>query len=413
MPPSGAKRLPDPTLRRKSPETGQAIGEGQCHRPVRRSASPGDRVRLSHLGRADVTSSRRCGAAAISSQTCQREIEPLPAAVRSRDLARRVAATILASGEFTQHDLDAGLCPRRLVRRRRPRRVGGTPRAVRPAARPRRRPRRPIRLGLWPHRPWHRRRLDPYGLQWLIDAGADVAFPPLDTKYGPRVPAGDVARHLLPAANLPKKHRGIEHPARPRRPPSPGGFTPPSRALHRGDARGLAELLAADPSLARSALPSPHALRQHLPARRFAAALRRGVRRDRVPATCSWTDTPTSNERPTRSMASAGRRRLFTWSTRRGPATPPDARAPRFARAEPSIDLSISATWRTWAAGAIEAGDRAFKYAAEARRPEVAEERERPRWQMLRSLIGGGDSSGRAARRCGRGRADARDLLDC
>jgi len=89
--------------------------------------------------------------------------------------------------------------------------------------------------------------LQPSGLQYLIDAGADVTFGRIRTKYG-EVCLFD---HVLGTYNRgrnERKHRMIEillaHGAY-----VPPEVTPPIMAIHRGDAQGLGALLDADPLL--------------------------------------------------------------------------------------------------------------------------------------------------------------------
>jgi ankyrin repeat protein len=91
--------------------------------------------------------------------------------------------------------------------------------------------------------------LQPSGLQYLIDAGADVTFGRIQTKYG-RVCLLD---HVLGTYNRgrnERKHRMIEillaHGAY-----VPPEVTPPLLAIHRGDAKALGALLDADPTLLR------------------------------------------------------------------------------------------------------------------------------------------------------------------
>jgi len=89
--------------------------------------------------------------------------------------------------------------------------------------------------------------LDPEGLQFLIDHGADVAFAPIDTKYGPHCPMSYVLGSYVRGRNA-EKHRAIDillangaH--------IPAEVAPPVLAIHRGDADALGALLAADPGL--------------------------------------------------------------------------------------------------------------------------------------------------------------------
>ncbi|HEV7299041.1 MAG TPA: ankyrin repeat domain-containing protein [Tepidisphaeraceae bacterium] len=175
----------------------------------------------------------------------KREVEPLPRAVRARDVAK--VRAILTGGDFTQHDLDAGLANAVWY-------GGDAPEVVKV--------RRelfdllldhgadpdgqygsgygPIVFGVGEG-------LDVLGLQWLLDAGCDVTFPPVDTKYGATCPlvawTGTYVRGHNDA-----KHRGIDlllqHGAY-----VPPELSPPVLAIHRGDAKQLADLLNADRAL--------------------------------------------------------------------------------------------------------------------------------------------------------------------
>jgi ankyrin repeat protein len=85
------------------------------------------------------------------------------------------------------------------------------------------------------------------GLQYLVDAGADVTFPPVPTKYGSQCPLSQILGTYLRGRND-CKHRYIEillqHGAQ-----MPPEVTPPILAIHRGAARQLGELLDRDPGL--------------------------------------------------------------------------------------------------------------------------------------------------------------------
>lgn len=177
----------------------------------------------------------------------KRKVEPLPQAVRARDFEK--VRAILASGQFTQHDLDSGLAhaawyggdgPDVLNVRREIFDMlldhGADPDGQYGSAYG------PIVFGTGEC-------LDVHGLQWLIDAGANVTFPPVDTKYGSQCALSYWLGTYVRGDND-AKHRGIEillkH----------GAFIPPEvtapiLAIHRGDAKGLAELLDRDPSLVR------------------------------------------------------------------------------------------------------------------------------------------------------------------
>jgi hypothetical protein len=94
--------------------------------------------------------------------------------------------------------------------------------------------------------------LDPDGLQFLIDHGADVTFAPVDTKYGSHCPLSYVLSSYVRGRNA-DKHRAIDillasgaH--------VPAEVAPPVLAIHRGDVDALAAHLAADPDLAARSL---------------------------------------------------------------------------------------------------------------------------------------------------------------
>jgi hypothetical protein len=92
--------------------------------------------------------------------------------------------------------------------------------------------------------------LSPDGLQWLLDAGADVTFPPVQTKYGPQCPLSYVLGTYGRGPDNGRKHRMIDtllaHGAF-----VPPEVAPPILAIHRGDPRALAALVDADPDLPR------------------------------------------------------------------------------------------------------------------------------------------------------------------
>ncbi len=181
----------------------------------------------------------------------KRTVEPLPAAVRARDVGK--VRQILASGEFTQHDLDAGMAHAAWY-------GGDAPDVL------------AVRKELFDLLLDHSADPDGQygsaygpiifgtgectsveGLQWLIDAGADVTFPPVDTKYGPTCPLSSWLGNYGRGSN-PARHRGIELLL------SRGAFVPPEvsppiLAIHRGDADGLAALLKDDPTLVHRRFP--------------------------------------------------------------------------------------------------------------------------------------------------------------
>lgn len=175
----------------------------------------------------------------------QRKVEPLPTAVRARDVIQ--VRQILADGGYTQHDLDAGLAhaawyggdqPDVLFVRKELFDLlldhGADPNGQYGSAYG------PIVFGTGEC-------LDLHGLQWLIDAGADVTFPPVDTKYGQQCPLSCWLGAYGRGCNE-TKHRGIEillnHGAF-----VPPEVTPPILAIHRGDAKALADLLDQNSSL--------------------------------------------------------------------------------------------------------------------------------------------------------------------
>lgn len=92
--------------------------------------------------------------------------------------------------------------------------------------------------------------LDPHGLQWLLDAGADVTFPPVQTKYGPQCPLSYVLGTYGRSPDNSKKHRMIDtllaHGAF-----VPPEVTPPILAIHRGNPRELSALIDREPGLPR------------------------------------------------------------------------------------------------------------------------------------------------------------------
>ena len=176
----------------------------------------------------------------------QAKIEPLPAAVRKRDVA--AVRELLAAGGFTQHDLDKGLAhaawyggdaPDVLAVRKELFDLlldhGADPDGQYGSAYG------PIVFGTGECQ-------SPEGLQWLIDSGCDIRFGPVETKYGPVTPLSTWLSAYNRSADNTRKHRGIDllinH----------GAFVPPDLdpavlAIHRGDAAGLSRLIDADPSL--------------------------------------------------------------------------------------------------------------------------------------------------------------------
>ncbi|MDB5326293.1 MAG: hypothetical protein JWM57_1862 [Phycisphaerales bacterium] len=182
----------------------------------------------------------------------QAKIEPLPAAVRKRDVA--TVRQLLAAGGFTQHDLDKGLAhaawyggdaPDVLAVRKELFDLlldhGADPDGQYGSAYG------PIVFGTGECQ-------SPEGLQWLLDAGCDVTFAPVQTKYGPVTPMSHWLSTYSRSADNTRKHRGIElllaHGAF-----VPPEVTPPILAIHRGDAGELATLLDADASLLNRRFP--------------------------------------------------------------------------------------------------------------------------------------------------------------
>lgn len=173
----------------------------------------------------------------------RREIEPLPKAARAVDLA--LVRQILAGGSFTQHDLDQALSHALWY--------GDEPDW------PQRKELADLLLGhgadpdgqyggnYGPVVFGTGECLQPAGLQYLIDAGADVTFGRIATKYGAVCPLDHALGTYVRGRND-RKHRVIDillrHGAH-----IPAEVTPPILAIHRGDAGLLAELLDRDPGL--------------------------------------------------------------------------------------------------------------------------------------------------------------------
>ena len=203
---SGAKRLPiqpsEENLRKQAKRLAKANAIALADAQHRLASEYGCRTwaELMH-----VVETMRRGSDQLAN--VKREVEPLPAAVRARDVAS--VRTILASGKFTQHDLDAGLAHAAwyggdaddvlAVRRTLFDLLldhGADPDGQYGSAYG------PIVFGTGEC-------LDPHGLKWLIDAGADVAFPPVDTKYGRVCPLATWLGTYARGQNE-KKHLGIE-----------------------------------------------------------------------------------------------------------------------------------------------------------------------------------------------------------
>ncbi len=168
----------------------------------------------------------------------KQQLEPLPAAANRSDLGE--VRRILAEESFTQHDLDLALARSVLAFDRR----------------------REIAELLVEHGADVDGQygsnygpvvfvtcecIDPGGLQFLIDNGADVAFAPIASKYGPASPMIALLGTYVRGQNA-RKHRCIDilvaHGAF-----IPPEVTPPMLAIHRGDVPKLAQLIDEDPSL--------------------------------------------------------------------------------------------------------------------------------------------------------------------
>jgi ankyrin repeat protein len=165
-------------------------------------------------------------------------MEPLPAAANRNDLD--AVRQILRDGPFTQHDLDLALA--RAVLRFNDRRAiaellidGGAD------------PDGQYGSNYGPIIFVTGECLDPDGLQFLIDHGADVTFQPVATKYGGASPMSYALGTYL-RGQKDRKHRCIEI-LLSRGAIVPPEITPPMLAIHQGDAKTLAGMLDRDPSL--------------------------------------------------------------------------------------------------------------------------------------------------------------------
>jgi len=171
-------------------------------------------------------------------------MEELPAAANRNDLAR--VRALLAQGGFTQHDLDLALA-----------------RSVLSFAQRREIAELLLAHGADPDGQYGANYgpivlvtgecLDPDGLAFLLQHGADVGFPPLPSKYGPTSPMIATLGTYARGANE-RKHRCIDlllaHGA-----PVPSGITSEMLAIHRGDSTTLAGLLDRDPDLVNQRFP--------------------------------------------------------------------------------------------------------------------------------------------------------------
>jgi ankyrin repeat protein len=171
-----------------------------------------------------------------------RDFELLPAAANANDLA--AVREVLASGEFTQHDLDRALgrAVLRFAERAEIARLlvehGADPDGQYGAEYG------PIVFGTG-------EALDASGLEFLIEAGCDVSAPPVATKYGETCALVAWLTTYLRGRNEAKR-RGIDlllaHRAF-----VPPEATPLILAVHRDDAEALRRELEADPGLLESA----------------------------------------------------------------------------------------------------------------------------------------------------------------
>jgi hypothetical protein len=178
-------------------------------------------------------------------ENVQRKHQPLPKASRARDLEQ--VRRILESGEYTYYDLDAALAaaawyggdaPDVLKARKQIFDLlldyGAGPDGQSGSAYG------PLVFGTGEC-------LSPEGLQWLLEAGCDVSFPRIETKYGLTC-ALDTWLGTYGRGENAKKHRGIDlllqynaH--------IPPLITPEVLAVHRGDVTELAKLIDAESSL--------------------------------------------------------------------------------------------------------------------------------------------------------------------
>ncbi len=172
----------------------------------------------------------------------KRKVEPLPQAARDVDI--ETVRRLLAEGNFTQHDLDAALAhalwygddsnwPARKFLADLLLEHGADPDGQYGSAYG------PLVFGT-------AECLQPDSLQYLIDAGADVTFPPIQTKYGMSSVYSHTGTYVR--GRNERKHRFIDI-LLANKAFIPPEVTPPILAIHRGDARGLASLLDADPGL--------------------------------------------------------------------------------------------------------------------------------------------------------------------
>jgi peptide-methionine (S)-S-oxide reductase len=168
------------------------------------------------------------------------DMEALPQAANAGDLER--VRAILSTGAFTQHDLDLALARSVLSFSTR----GQIARLLLEHGAD---PDGQYGSGYGPIIFGTGESLDVEGLEFLIAAGADVTFAPVDTKYGRQCPLSCWLGTYLRGRND-AKHRGIEvllrHGAY-----VPPEVTPPLLAIHRGQADALGAMIDADRSLVR------------------------------------------------------------------------------------------------------------------------------------------------------------------
>jgi len=164
--------------------------------------------------------------------------EELPAAANAGDLAR--VRAVLESGRFTQHDLDLALARAVL-------RFAEREEIARMVLEHGADPDGQYGAGYGPIVFVTGECLDVGGLRFLIDAGADVTFAPIDTKYGKHCPVSYWMGSYL-RGRVADKRAGIDlllaHGAH-----VPAEVTPEVLAIHRNDGDGLTRILDRDPSL--------------------------------------------------------------------------------------------------------------------------------------------------------------------